>query len=234
MPGRVVVQWDKDDCADLGIVKVDLLGLGMLAVLEDAVPLIREHEGVDLDYAHLPPDDPEGLRDAAGGGHRGGLPGGVAGADGHPAAHAARALLRPGGRGGDHPARAHRRQDGEPLPAAPAGARAGHLPPPLAGADPEAHPGGAAVSGAAHPHGHGGGRVHRRPGRGAAAGDGVQAIDGAHEGDRTRPARGHDPQGDRRRRRRRRSSRGSSRSPCTGFPSPTPPRSPSSPTPRPT
>ena len=54
MPGRVVVQWDKDDCADLGIVKVDLLGLGMLAVLEDAVPLIRDHEGIDIDYAHLP------------------------------------------------------------------------------------------------------------------------------------------------------------------------------------
>src|SRR5687767_739038 len=58
MPDRVVVQWDKDDCADLGIVKVDLLGLGMLAVLEDAVPLIRAHEGIELDYAHLPPDDP--------------------------------------------------------------------------------------------------------------------------------------------------------------------------------
>src|SRR6185369_8787930 len=41
MENRVVVQWDKDDCADLGIVKVDLLGLGMLAVLEDALPLIR-------------------------------------------------------------------------------------------------------------------------------------------------------------------------------------------------
>ena len=47
MPGRVVVQWDKDDCADLGIVKVDLLGLGMMAVLEEAVPLIQRHEGVD-------------------------------------------------------------------------------------------------------------------------------------------------------------------------------------------
>src|SRR5436305_14864328 len=57
MPDRVVVQWDKDDCADLGIVKVDLLGLGMLAVLEDAVPLIRAHEGVESDYAHLPADD---------------------------------------------------------------------------------------------------------------------------------------------------------------------------------
>ncbi len=39
MPGRVVVQWDKDDCADLGIIKVDLLGLGMMAVLEDAMTM---------------------------------------------------------------------------------------------------------------------------------------------------------------------------------------------------
>lgn len=58
MPNRVVIQWDKDDCADLGIIKVDLLGLGMMQVLEMAVPLIRQHEGVEVDYAHLPPDDP--------------------------------------------------------------------------------------------------------------------------------------------------------------------------------
>lgn len=58
MPGRVVVQWDKDDCADLGIIKVDLLGLGMMAVLEDAIPLVREYDGVTLDLAQLPPDDP--------------------------------------------------------------------------------------------------------------------------------------------------------------------------------
>ncbi|MGC1676477.1 MAG: error-prone DNA polymerase [Candidatus Binataceae bacterium] len=58
MPGRVVVQWDKEDCADLGIIKIDLLGLGMLAVLEESIPMIREHEGVEIDLAHLPPDDP--------------------------------------------------------------------------------------------------------------------------------------------------------------------------------
>jgi len=57
MQGRVVVQWDKDDCADLGIIKVDLLGLGMMAVLEDAIPLIREHEGVEVDLAKLPQGD---------------------------------------------------------------------------------------------------------------------------------------------------------------------------------
>ena len=58
MPGRVVVQWDKEDCADLGIVKVDLLGLGMMAVLEDSLQLIRNHHGEEVDLAHLPPDDP--------------------------------------------------------------------------------------------------------------------------------------------------------------------------------
>jgi error-prone DNA polymerase len=41
MPGRVVVQWDKDDCADLGIVKVDLLGLGMMAALEEALVIVN-------------------------------------------------------------------------------------------------------------------------------------------------------------------------------------------------
>ncbi len=59
MPGRHVVQWDKEDCADLGIIKIDLLGLGMLAALERALPLILRHEGVEVDLAHLPPDDPE-------------------------------------------------------------------------------------------------------------------------------------------------------------------------------
>jgi error-prone DNA polymerase len=57
MPGRVVVQWDKEDCADMGIVKVDLLGLGMMAVLEDSIHLIRAHNKVEIDLGHLPQDD---------------------------------------------------------------------------------------------------------------------------------------------------------------------------------
>jgi len=57
MPGRVVIQWDKDDCADLGIIKVDLLGLGMLSAIEQMIPLIRTNEGIDVDLAHLPQDD---------------------------------------------------------------------------------------------------------------------------------------------------------------------------------
>ena len=85
MPGRVVVQWDKDDCADMGLIKVDLLGLGMMAVIQDALRLVngdgarrsacgagndRSGPGAPeslmpsaedapvLDIAHLPPNDP--------------------------------------------------------------------------------------------------------------------------------------------------------------------------------
>src|ERR1017187_10518913 len=58
MPGRVVVQWDKEDCADMGIIKVDLLGLGMMAALKDSLELIRNHYKEEVDLAHLPADDP--------------------------------------------------------------------------------------------------------------------------------------------------------------------------------
>jgi error-prone DNA polymerase len=79
MPGRVVIQWDKDDCADMGIVKVDLLGLGMMAALQDAIEMVNtdtegirnqesgiragqstriQSSGVRFDLAHLPQDDP--------------------------------------------------------------------------------------------------------------------------------------------------------------------------------
>jgi error-prone DNA polymerase len=57
MPGRVVVQWDKEDCADMGIVKIDLLGLGMMAVLEDSLQLISEHHKEKVDLGHLPQND---------------------------------------------------------------------------------------------------------------------------------------------------------------------------------
>ena len=59
MPGRSVVQWDKEDCADLGLVKIDLLGLGMMAVMKDCLTLIPEHYGDAIDLAQLPEDDPE-------------------------------------------------------------------------------------------------------------------------------------------------------------------------------
>jgi error-prone DNA polymerase len=56
MPGRTVVQWDKDDCEDLGIVKIDLLGLGMLAAMEDAIQICRAR-GHPVDLAKIPHDD---------------------------------------------------------------------------------------------------------------------------------------------------------------------------------
>jgi DNA polymerase III alpha subunit len=59
MLNRVVVQWDKEDCADMGIIKVDLLGLGMMAVLKDSIELIRDHYHEEVDLAHLPADDKE-------------------------------------------------------------------------------------------------------------------------------------------------------------------------------
>jgi len=56
MPGRTVIQWDKEDCADLGLIKVDLLGLGMMAVLKDSIELIPRHYKKKIDIAALPED----------------------------------------------------------------------------------------------------------------------------------------------------------------------------------
>jgi error-prone DNA polymerase len=56
MPGRTVIQWDKEDCADLGLIKVDLLGLGMMAVLKDSIELIPRHYNKEVDLAALPED----------------------------------------------------------------------------------------------------------------------------------------------------------------------------------
>ncbi|HMJ76424.1 MAG TPA: DNA polymerase III subunit alpha [Iamia sp.] len=59
MADRSVLQWDKDDCAAIGLVKFDLLGLGMLSALHLTVDAIRAWSGHHLDIAELPPDDPE-------------------------------------------------------------------------------------------------------------------------------------------------------------------------------
>ncbi len=57
MEGRTVLQWDKDDCAAAGLVKFDLLGLGMLSALHYAVDFIAEHHGAPIDLALLAQDD---------------------------------------------------------------------------------------------------------------------------------------------------------------------------------
>ena len=54
MPGRSVLQWDKDDCAAIGLVKFDLLGLGMLEALHRMVDLVRAFYGVEVDLGQLP------------------------------------------------------------------------------------------------------------------------------------------------------------------------------------
>ena len=53
MANRSVLQWDKDDCAAIGLVKFDLLGLGMLSALHYAIDLVAEHEGIEVDLARL-------------------------------------------------------------------------------------------------------------------------------------------------------------------------------------
>ncbi len=62
MPGRTVIQWDKEDCSDMKIIKVDLLGLGMMAVLGDCVNLVPQHYREPLDMGQLPQNDPEVYR----------------------------------------------------------------------------------------------------------------------------------------------------------------------------
>jgi len=57
MPGRNVIQWDKEDVSDMGLIKVDLLGLGMMAVLKDCTNLIPQHYGKTVDIAQIPHDD---------------------------------------------------------------------------------------------------------------------------------------------------------------------------------
>ncbi len=57
MPGRTVVQWDKEDCSDMGLVKVDLLGLGMMAVIKDTIELVSTHHGKRYGLHSVPQDD---------------------------------------------------------------------------------------------------------------------------------------------------------------------------------
>ncbi len=57
MENRSVLQWDKDDCAAVGLVKIDLLGLGMLTALHLGVDLIKQHHGTEIDLATIPQED---------------------------------------------------------------------------------------------------------------------------------------------------------------------------------
>src|SRR5262249_21335353 len=59
MAGRQLCQWDKDSCSDAGFLKIDLLGLGMLSAVEEAVDLVARHRGETIDLSRVPLEDPE-------------------------------------------------------------------------------------------------------------------------------------------------------------------------------
>ena len=176
MENRSVLQWDKDDCAAIGLVKFDLLGLGMLSALHYCIDLVAEHKGIDVDLAQSRPLRAGGLRDAAEGRLGRGVPGGVARADGHPAAPETAGVLRPGGGGGADPARAHPGRLGAPVHQAAQRARTGGLRPSVDGAGAAKDVGGAAVPGTADAAGGGLRGLLGRRGRPVAPGHGVQAL----------------------------------------------------------
>ena len=115
MENRSVLQWDKDDCAAIGLVKFDLLGLGMLSALHYANDLVAEHKGIEVDLARLDLSEPAVYEMLAARRFRRRVPGGVARADGDAAAAQAAGVLRPGGRGRADPPRAHPGRVGAPV-----------------------------------------------------------------------------------------------------------------------
>lgn len=62
MPGRTVIQWDKDDVEDLGLFKLDLLGLGALTAVHRCFELLKRHKNVDMDLSTVPAEDPDTYR----------------------------------------------------------------------------------------------------------------------------------------------------------------------------
>ena len=58
MADRTVIEWDKDDLDALGILKVDVLALGMLSCLRKGFDIARRHYGLELDLSNIPPEDP--------------------------------------------------------------------------------------------------------------------------------------------------------------------------------
>jgi hypothetical protein len=191
MPGRVVVQWDKEDCADMGIIKVDLLGLGMMAVIQDSLKMIPEVYGEPVDLARLPQNDPAVYRALQQGRHHRHVPGGKPRANVLSAAHEAAPLLRHRGAGGDHPAGADRGQNGASLFEPAPGPGSGRLPAPLARAGAAPHARRAAVSGAVAEDGDDRRWIQRRRSRGTAPRHGIQTLGKTHGGSRRAAARRH-------------------------------------------
>jgi error-prone DNA polymerase len=161
MPGRTVIQWDKEDCADLGLIKVDLLGLGMMAALKETIELIPRHYDTSVDLAALP-EDPLVYETLAQGRHRRHVSSGESRADGFDSAQRADSLLRSRRAGGHHSPRPHRRQNDASVHAPPPRERRSHLSASFTGAGAEAHAWCSALSRATAAHGDGHRQLHWR------------------------------------------------------------------------
>ncbi len=217
MEDRSVLQWDKDDCAAAGLVKFDLLGLGMLTMLHLAVDLVREHEGIEVDLATIPQEpevydllcaaDTVGVFQVESRAQMATLP-----------RLRPRDVLRPRHRGRAHPPRPDPGRLGAPLPAPPQRPGAGHLSAPAARGVPEEDPRRAAVPGAAHADGDRRRRLQSRRVRPAAPGHGLEALPRPHGRDARTAARRHGRARHHRRRRRGDRARSSRRSPTSGSP----------------
>ena len=181
----------------MGIVKVDLLGLGMMAVLEESLAIIHEHYGEEVDLSHLPADDPKvyaalqkadtvGLFQIESRAGMSCLPAAAAYGVFADICVVQVAIIRPG------PNR--REKCRSSLPAPPPGTRKAGMFAPIARAGTDAHPGRASFPGTVVAHGYDRGGIYRWPGRGIAAGVRVQAFGSTDEGRGNQTARGHERQ----------------------------------------
>ena len=179
MDKRTVLQWDKDGCESMGLVKFDLLGLGMLGALDHMMRLVADHLGEQWDLATMPKEEPAvydmlcradsiGVFQVESRAQIGTLP----------AAAAAR-VLRPRHRDRADPARPDPGRRRPPLRPPRHRQGGGDLRPPRAGAGARAHQGRAALPGAADGDGRHPRRLQPRRRRPAAPRDGVQARDRA-------------------------------------------------------
>ncbi len=205
MRDRTIVQWDKDDLNDLGLIKIDLLGLGMLSLLRDAFTLFtrrypdRAAAGLGDDSGRRPPD----LRDAAARRFDRRVPSRIARAAIDAAAFATELFLRSGHASRDHSSGSDSRRHDPSVPAPAQRHRACHVPASETQAGPRTHAGRAAVPRTGHAHGDRSRRIHARRGRHAAPRDGPQTLARTHGADLSQAHRRHGRQRHRPRGRRR-------------------------------
>ena len=134
MADRVVVQYDKRDVETMKLIKLDLLGLGMLAAIDETLQLIEHDCAACLDLDRIPEEIPEVFAMLQAADTVGRVPGRESGADADAAEVAADEPRRSRRGGRDHPAGPDPGQRRPSIPAAEAGPGAGHVPPPGAGA----------------------------------------------------------------------------------------------------